>query len=335
MSRKHETTTLREVAKTANVSEMTVSRVLRGKTNVAETTRQKVMEAVDRLGFVPNKIAGVLATSGSSNLVAVILPSLKSQIFTEVLSGITTQLETEGYKAVIGISDYDQGKEEELIQSMMSWRPCGLIVSNTSHSERARRIMLKSGIPIVEMMEVIDDPVDSCVGIVHEKAGELIADHFLEKDYRNIGYIGWSGDNMAVAKRRDGFTRRLATAQISIREQLLFDRPPDTEMGKQGTRQLLQSARDLDAIYYSNDIAAVGGLLHCLSEGISVPSDLAIAGFSGLKLGQLMPQPLTTVRLTRFDIGSKSAKLITDRLAGKSPAKIHELDLEFVRGQTS
>ena len=335
MSRKHEKTTLREVALTAQVSEMTVSRVLRGKSNVSEATRERVLKTIDDLGFVPNKIAGALATMGSSNLIAVIIPSLKSQIFTEVLSGITSHLDDEGYKPVIGISDYEIEKEEELIQSMMSWRPAGLIISNNKHTEKAQRILMNAGIPIVEMMQVVDDPLDSCVGIVHEEAGALIARHFIKKGYREIGYVGWAAPNDTVQKRLTGFTETLKGSGVSVCDEITFDSPPDLELGKEAMRLLLDRRPNLDAIYFSNDVSAVGGLFHCMSTGISVPDDVAIAGFSGLQLGQILPQPLTTVKLARFEIGSTSAKIITDRIKGTNPARVQTMGIEFIEGATA
>ncbi len=327
-------TTLRDVAEAANVSEMTVSRVLRDSGPVAEKTRQRILDIVDQLGFVPNKIAGSLATS-SSNLIAVIVPSLRNQVFTEVLSGITEHLESNGFKAVIGNSEYDAEREEALIRSMLSWRPSGLIVSSMAHTESTRRILKKAGIPVVEIMRVAKDPVDACVGIDHVNAGALMAQHFLQQGYHRIGYVGWNNRDLTAAKRLQGFREGLKKNGVEIQGLIEFDQPVDMERGKQGLAQLLTDHPDLDAVYFPNDIAAIGGYFHCLSAGIEVPSQLAIGGFSGLKVGQLMPVPLTTVLIDRFEIGRRGAEIIVERLDGRRPRKMNIVDIELVEGGTT
>ena len=331
---KREQSTLKEVAAAANVSEMTVSRVLRETGNVSERTRDKVLAVVDEMGFVPNKIAGSLATS-SSNLIAVIVPSLRNQVFTEVLAGVTDYLDMTGYKAVIGISDYKREKEEQLIRSMLSWRPSGLIVSNLAHSTRTRKIMANANVPVVEMMEITEDPVDSCVGLDQMEAGALMARHFMDRGYRCIGYVGCNNRDFTAAKRFKGFVGILRENGLDLEGILEFDQPLSMELGKTGLATLLSSHPHLDAVYFPNDIAAIGGVFHCLEAGISVPSSVAIGGFSGLKIGQLMPVPLTTVRVGRFEIGQRSAKVIVDRLNGRHPNHINTVDIKLIQGGTT
>jgi len=331
---KRDQATLKEVAAAANVSEMTVSRVLRETGSVSEKTRNKVMAVVDEMGFVPNKVAGSLATS-SSNLIAVIVPSLRNQVFTEVLAGVTDYLDMTGYKAVIGISDYKREKEEQLIRSMLSWRPSGLIVSNLTHSDRARKIMANANVPVVEMMDVTEEPVDSCVGLDQMEAGALMARHFIDSGYRRIGYVGCNNGDRTAAKRFKGFNDVLRKTGMDLEGIFEFEEPVNMELGKTGLEALLTSHPHLDAVYFPNDIAAIGGVFHCLEAGIRIPSSMAIGGFSGLKIGQLMPIPLTTVGVERFEIGQRSAKIIVDRLNGKHPDRIDTLDIKLINGGTT
>jgi|TARA_Y100000031_G_scaffold54153_2_gene61713 LacI family gluconate utilization system Gnt-I transcriptional repressor len=326
--------TLRDVAVAANVSEMTVSRVLRDTGDVTEKTREKVLKIVDELGFVPNKIAGSLATA-TSNLIAVIVPTLRNQVFTEVLAGITDHLESTGYKAVIGISEYDLEREEALIRSMLSWRPCGLVVSNRAHTEQTRKILKNAGIPVVEIMELEEEPIDSSVGVDHFEAGALMARHFLHRGYKRIGYVGWNNRDLTAAKRFKGFKAVLGENGIDIDGIIEFDHPVDMERGKLGLAALLADHSYLEAVYFANDIAAIGGYFHCLGAGIDVPTELAIGGFSGLKIGQLMPVPLTTVKISRFEIGQRSTGIIVDRLNGKHTERINAIDITLIKGGTA
>ncbi len=326
--------TLREVANAAQVSEMTVSRVLRKKGSFSDKTRDQVLKVVDELGYIPNRLAGSLATS-RSDLVAVIVPSLTNQIFNEVLAGITAQLDTAGYRAVVGISEYDLERGEKLIRSMLSWRPAGLIVSNTEHSDRARKIMADADIPVVEIMEITDNPIDICVGIEQADAGAEMARYFVERGYQRIGYIGWRETEFPAAKRFSGFRDRLHEAGLDIVDAVYFDKAHEIEMGKFGLQELLAKCPDLDAVYFVDDLAAVGGLIHCIEAGIDVPGSLALGAFGGLKIGQLTPRKITTVGLKRFETGKISAKVIIDRLNGKNPRRIHDLGFEFIAGETA
>jgi len=191
------------------VSGMTVSRVLRDAANVSQETRQRVRAAVAELGYVPNRLAGALATA-KTRLMVVILPSLSNIVFPEVLRGANERLELAGYQAVIGVSDYDFAKEEKLVEAMQSWRPSGWIVAGLEHTERARRMLHDAGSPVVEIMDTDGDPIDMAVGLSNAQAGEVMGRHFAAIGRRRIAYVG--GDlarDLRAGKRRDGFVRAL------------------------------------------------------------------------------------------------------------------------------
>ena len=131
------TLTLRDVSEASGVSEMTVSRVLRNRGDVSDATRERVLEAARSLGYVPNKIAGALA-SQRVNLVGVIIPSLSNMVFPEVLTGISDTLEDTGLQPVVGVTNYSPEREESVIYEMLSWRPSGMIIAGLEHTEAAQ-----------------------------------------------------------------------------------------------------------------------------------------------------------------------------------------------------
>jgi hypothetical protein len=200
--------TLRDVAEAAGVSEMTVSRVLRQRGDVSEKTRERVFAAARTLGYVPNKIAGALA-SNRVNLVGVVIPSLSNMVFPDVLGGIGAVLDDTPLQPVVGTSKYDPDHEEHVIYEMLSWRPSGLIVAGLEHTDAARAMMANAGIPVVEVMDVDGDPVAAAVGISHETAGRDMAREIARRGYRKIAYLGSSSiaDHRAQ-KRLKGFRDR-------------------------------------------------------------------------------------------------------------------------------
>jgi len=327
--------TLEAVARRAGVSGMTVSRVMSGQANVSEQTRSRVLAAAAELGYVPNRLAGALA-SARTRLMVVILPSLGNIVFPEVLRGANSQFEAAGYQAVIGVSDYDPAKEERLIEAMRSWRPSGWIVTGLEHTERARRLLTQAHTPVVEIMDVEGSPVDMAVGLSHEQAGYVTGEHLAASGRRRIGYVGGHlGRDLRAGKRREGFLRALAVHGLTLEGQVTADEASSVLLGRASLAGLLSSHPDLDAVYFSNDDMAVGGLMHCLQAGIEVPGRLALAGFNGLEIGEAMPLRLTTVRSPRFRIGQVAADHILSRLAGGSPERVTDLGFEFIAGQTT
>lgn len=309
---------LRDVAKLANVSEMTASRALRRVGDVSAATRKKVEAAALAIGYVPNKLAGNLA-SRTSNLVGVIVPSLSSFVFPEVLNGISVKLEGSGLQPVTGVTDYDLDKEEAVIRQMLSWRPRGLIIAGLEHTEGARKILRASNVPIVEIMDVDGEPIQYCVGISHIQAGRDMARKLVESGYRRIAFIGTKmPKDFRAQKRLDGFMAGLTEAGLSLCAQQLYTGGSSIENGRALTARLLQEHPEVECIYYSSDVMSVGGLMHCLAEGISVPGDLALAGFNNLEILNGLPRKLATTDAHRYAIGEQAANLILAHPKGKA-----------------
>lgn len=301
---------LKDVARLSGVSEMTASRALRGAPDVSEATRAKVKQAAEQLGYVPNRIAGALS-SKSSNLVGVIVPSLGSFVFPEVLSGLSQGLRGSPLKPVVGVTGYDLEEEQEVIAEMLSWRPSGLIVAGLEHTEAARAMLAAADCPVVEIMDVDGDPVQHCVGISHLEAGKRMAETLIGRGYRRIGFIGTKmPQDYRAQKRYTGFTTQLATHGITLEAQELYSGQSSVETGRDLTAKMLERAPQLDCIYYSSDVMSVGGYMHCLATGLTIPEDIALAGFNKLELLRGLPLDLATTDAHRFEIGQTAAEIV-------------------------
>ena len=302
--------TLRDVADAAGVSEMTVSRVLRSRGDVSDKTRERVFGAARRLGYVPNKIAGALA-SNRVNLVGVVIPSLSNMVFPDVLSGIGEVLDGTPLQPVIGTSKYDDDHGENVIYEMLSWRPSGLIVAGLEHTDAARAMMANAGIPIVEVMDVDGDPVAACVGISHVEAGRQMAREITARGYRRIGYCGSSSiKDHRAQKRRRGFEEGLAEAGLQLADACLYAGASGFGTGRGMTREILARTPDLDFLYYNSDINAAGGLLYCLETGMDIPGRLGLAGFNSFEVLDGLPMRIATMDSQRHEIGRRAAELI-------------------------
>ena len=309
--------TLRDVSEASGVSEMTVSRVLRKRGDVSESTRIRVLAAAKELGYVPNKIAGALA-SQRVNLVGVIIPSLSNMVFPEVLTGINEVLEDSPFQAVVGVSDYLPEKEERVLYEMLSWRPSGVIIAGLEHSDAARTMLQNAGIPVVEIMDVDGRPIDAMVGISHRRAGQEMAQAILKAGYEHIGFMGTKMPlDHRARKRFEGFTEVLAKAGVEIEDRAFYSGGSALLKGREMTQEMLERSPDLDFLYYSNDMIGAGGLLYLLDQGIDVPGQIGLAGFNGVELLQGLPRQLATMDACRLEIGRSAAEIIVNSLSGE------------------
>ena len=328
--------TLRDVSQASGVSEMTVSRVLRNRGDVSQNTRDKVLLVAKQLGYVPNKIAGALA-SQHVNLVAVIIPSLSNMVFPEVMTGISEVLETTDLQPVVGVTDYLPEKEERVLYEMLSWRPSGVIIAGLEHSETSAMMLKASGIPVVEIMDIDGSPVDAMVGISHRRAGREMAVSILKAGYRKIGFLGTKMPlDHRARKRFEGFTEALAKSGVEVTDQEFYSGGSALVKGREMTQELLRRNPNLDFLYFSNDLIGAGGLLYLIEKGISIPNQIGLAGFNGVELLKGLPRQLATMDACRSEIGRKAAEMIVQQVNDPKTSfeKVHELVPKIDFGDT-
>ncbi len=327
--------TLRDVSEASGVSEMTVSRVLRNRGDVSDATRAKVLEAAQRLGYVPNKIAGALA-SQRVNLVAVIIPSLSNLVFPDVLGGISEVLEDTGLQPVVGVTKYSPQREESILYEMLSWRPSGIIIAGLEHTPAARSMLENAGIPIVEIMDSDGKGVDSVVGISHRRAGREMAAAIVAAGYKRIAFLGTKmPDDHRARKRLEGFIEGLAKAGLELVDSVFYSGGSALLKGREMTKAVLKRHPEIDFLYYSNDMIGAGGLLWCLENGYDVPGKLGLAGFNGVDLLDGLPRRLATMDACRHEIGIRAAEIIAGRShSGQIGGEVVELTPVLQPGDT-
>ena len=328
------TLTLRDVSEASGVSEMTVSRVLRNRGDVSDATRERVLEAARALGYVPNKIAGALA-SQRVNLVGVVIPSLSNMVFPEVLTGISDTLEDTGLQPVVGVTNYSPEREETVIYEMLSWRPSGMIVAGLEHTDASRAMLAQAGIPIVEIMDIDGDAVDSAVGISHRRAGRQMAEAIIAAGYRRIAFCGTMMPYDHRAKKRlEGFEDALRKAGLQLADREYYSGGSALLKGREMTEAVLKRTPDVDFVYYSNDMIGAGGLLYCLEKGIDVPGKVGLAGFNGVELLDGLPRRLATMDACRLEIGRRAAEIIAGKHDGTIGGEVIELTPTLQPGDT-
>jgi LacI family gluconate utilization system Gnt-I transcriptional repressor len=323
--------TLADVAREAGVGESTVSRVLRNHGSFSPDTRDRVLQVVARLGYVPNRIAGTLAST-DSNLVALIVPSLANIVFPEVLRGANAALAETGCQSVVGVTDYDVADEETIVRALLAWRPRGLVIAGLEHTVGTAVMLRAAGIRIAEVLDIDGDGLDIVVGFSNRGAGAAAARHLLGRGYRRIGYVGHDLErDSRAAKRLEGFRLALRENGGGLIDVETAPVGSTIEAGRRGLERLLGRTPDLDAVYFSNDDMAIGGYFHCLAHALPVPGRLALFGHNGLDVGRAAPQPLSTILTPRYAAGETAARMILT----EAPAAVVDLGFELIEGATA
>ncbi len=307
--------TLRQVAERAGVSMITVSRAINTPHQVSERTRVRVQEAVSSMGYVPNLIAGGLR-SARSHVVTALVPTLTGPLFGEMVQALTDALELRGFQVMLGQVGYAHSREDELLRAIVGRRPDGIVVTGIMHSPEGRRMLMASGIPVVETWDFTDTPIDMLVGLRHEELGAGVCEHLFAKGRRRLALL--SGGDERAARRARGFEAaavRLGLHKPAVR---LGKSPTTHADGREGLAALLADAPDIDAVFCSSDMLALGVLTEARVRGIDVPHRLAVVGFGDIDFAQTVSPSLSTVRIDGTRMGQTAAHLIADRAEGKA-----------------
>lgn len=311
--------TLGDVARLAGVSPITASRALNTPDQVAPDKLARVREAVARTGYVPNRLAGGLA-SARSRLVAAVVPTIAGPVFMEMVQSLTSALADAGYQLMLGQSGYTESREDALLEAIIGRRPDGIVLTGIMHSPEGRRRLLASGIPVVETWDLTPTPIDMLVGFSHTEAAAAVVRHLHAKGRRRLALL--SGDDERALRRNRGFVDEalrlgLAHEAAAIPVQRV-PAPTTLGSGRAGLGRLLEQAPDLDAVFCSSDMLALGVLIEAAARGIAVPRQLAVVGFGDLGFAADTQPALSTVRIDGTGIGQRAARFIVDRADGRS-----------------
>ena len=294
---------------------MTVSRAVNTPDKVPAATLAKVQAAVAKTGYVPNLLAGGLR-SNKSRLVAALIPTLAGPVFTETVQALTAALNQHGYQLMLGQSGYDQSHEDDLLGAIIGRRPDGIVLTGVMHSADTRRRLMAAGIPVVETWDLTPTPIDMLVGFSHEAVAQAVCQHLHGAGRRRLAVIG--ADDERSLRRSRAFVAAAAKLGLAPPPVHPVAAPTTLGDGRLGLRTLLAAWPDLDAVFCSSDLMALGVLTEAQALGIAIPGKLAVIGFGDLAFACDLHPALTTVRIDGTRIGQEAARCIIERAEGRS-----------------
>ena len=327
--------TMRDVADRAGVGAITVSRFFTDPSTVSASLATRIEQAVRELGYVPNRIAGGLASAGA-RVIPVIVPSLANAVYANIIQGIHDVLIPQGYQILLGPTGFSLAEEEALVTTSLGWSPQGIILTGVDHTPHARRLLLSARIPIVETMELGESPLDINVGFSHVQAGYAMTERLITLGYRHIAFAGARLDQDVRAMRRcEGYLAALRRHKLPTDLVLRFPTPTKYEQGAKALEWLLVQRPQIDAVFCHHDVLAVGVLLECQRKNVEVPRRLAVAGFNGLDISAAVIPRLTTVVSPRYRIGQLAAELLLRRLKGEAVDRRVDVGFEIIEREST
>ncbi|MEN8171498.1 MAG: LacI family DNA-binding transcriptional regulator [Chloroflexota bacterium] len=327
--------TIIDVAREAGVSKSTVSRVIADDgLGVNQETKERVLQAVENLGYVRNAVASSMRTD-RTNLIMLAIPDITNPYWPEVARGVQDVMDAEGYAVVFANSDWDEERETEYLKMARRNRLDGILINTVRVSSDRLKA---TGIPTVVLGTREEYSDFDRVGADSYVGTKFAVQHLVDMGHRRIGVILGQLDTKSKDSRKRGYVDVLVNAGISVDESLITIVPFTRAGGETGFKSLLELTPPPSAIFCANDTIAIGALQTALAAGLDVPGDISIIGLDDIDAAMTTHPPLTTITKPKYDIGRQAANFLLEQIHGDAPAMPRKLQLAgelCVRGTTA
>jgi LacI family gluconate utilization system Gnt-I transcriptional repressor len=339
--------TIHDVARLAEVGSITVSRYFTDPGRVAAKRSARIKAAVEELGYVPNLVAGGLASS-HVRMVGMVIPNISGPIFASTIQSVSDTLTRHGYQLLLASSYFSAQQEENAVRAFLGWKPAALVVTGRFHNRATEKLLATAGVPVVETWDYTPRRKPIQVGYSNHAAGAQAARYLVGKGYRRIAFVQNSvaGDLSAV-DRSDGYTAVMAEHGLAPVVYVPTAEAP-FDAGKQAIEALVLSPKraartkaggTIDAIIFANDNLAAGALLAGRRAGLDIPGECAVMGFGDYPFSPLLLPSLTTIRPPGRMIGEIAALRILEQLgvlpAPEQDARLNLLECELVARESA
>ena len=313
--------TMKDIAEMAGVSKATVSMVMNKKdASISENTRKKILRIAKEMSYIPNSIARSLSTK-KSGTIGIILPDITNPFFSEMARAIEDEAERLEYNIIICNTDNDKGKEEKYIELLISKLIDGVIFMSGGKSKDSITILKNNNVPFVLVDRYIEGYKDDygvfCLNMQGVKDG---IKYLYEKGNRKIVFVK-GRENLEISKQRvEGYIEAMKEYGI-YDEKYIFEGDFNVEGGIMATNNIINNSNNIDAIFYSNDMMALGGIKILLRNGYKIPGDISVIGFDNIQISEVIEPELTTISQPIYIMGKKACSILIDIINGELPAE--------------
>lgn len=321
-------TRMKDIAERLGVSLMTVSKALRGHSDISEATRNRVLACAEELHYRPNWVARSLVLQ-RTNLIGLVIPDLMNSFFAEVSRGVGRVIEAHGYQSVILNSDENPATELNQVQLLLERSVDGLILASScsTHTADLFALLNRYRCPHVLIDRLPPGAHSHFVGVDDAAIGELATNHLIQQGCRRIAHL--HGPPTATgAGRLKGFKRALRHAGVEPRPDYILPARHDDVSGYQAMMRLLALRPRPDGVFCYNDPIAAGAMKAIFDSGLDIPADLAIIGAGNVHYSDLLRVPLSTIDQSSTQIGESSASLLFESIQSPEPLPARRIIIE-------
>lgn len=313
--------TIHDIAKMANVSSATVSRVLSNSNYpVSQELKERIQKIAKEQNYIPNMF-GKQLKKNSSNMIGVIIPSIMNPFYSSVIFGIEEVARQNNFTVMVCNSLQDPALEDEYLRTIMEKQVKGLIISSISRDKSQLKQLINLGLNIIAIDQKIDEDYINQIEFDYHKAGYLATKHLQEKGHVRIGYVTSKLDRPSRRSIHQGYMSAMKDAGYmpvvaESQTEEVYNAITEFDTGKQLTQKLLKHSPLPTAIFACNDMMAFGVINELSQQGIQVPEKMSVMGFDGIDVGQMIHPPLTTIKQPDYEMGKMACKMLLDMMQG-------------------
>jgi LacI family transcriptional regulator len=307
--------TIKDIARKLNLSPSTISRALRDHPNISADTKEKVLAFADKFKYQPNLIAQSLQNQ-KTNTIGVVVPEIKHDFFSSVISGIEDVAYEAGYTIMVCQNNESYDREVLNLKSLISHRVAGILISISQETKKTDHLKaaMHHGIPLVLFDRIAED-LDTSKVMVDDLEGAYNAvEYLIRAGYRRIAHLAGPRHISISLDRLKGYQQALKKNRIPVKNELIIHGGFQEQDGQKGVEKLLALNKPPEALFAVNDPVAVGALIFLKHKGLRIPEDMALIGFSNNQVSALIEPPLTTVDQPASEIGKTAATLLLEQI---------------------
>jgi DNA-binding LacI/PurR family transcriptional regulator len=309
------TVKLEDVARMAEVSISTVSRVINEPELVREDTRARVQDAIQALRYQPSRVARRLRVeNGRANLIGLITPDIQNPFFADVARGVEDVAQQHGYMIFLGNSDEDATKERRYLDVMRAESVDGLIVPPISENDAAMAELSEVGLPMVCVDRRLARVTIDTVVVDNVRGAHEAVDHLIRLGHRRIGFIEGRPELSTSKERLRGYRQALEDHDIAFDRALIREGDSRQASGHRFAQELLDLPERPTALLGGNNLMTLGALEAIYSKGVKIPDDLALISYDDMPWAMAFNPPLTAVRQPGYDVGRRAMELLLQRI---------------------
>lgn len=324
-----------DVAKRADVSVATVSRVMNTPQVVRPDVRQRVNEVIKEMGYTRNAAARALR-SQSNRLFGALVPTLNQAIYAAMIDALQRRLSEKGYLLVVGQTDFSPETELLHVNALIEHGAEALVLVGHAHSPELYQLLERKKIPFINTYTYSPDSGHPCVGFDNALATRQMADFVMDLGHQDVAMIvGITKNNDRATERLEGVRQAIAARGMTLNPDYVFESRYTIDGGRHAMRQLLRLERPPTAVLTGSDVLAFGALVECKAQGIAVPEQVSIVGFDDMEFAAHLDPPLTTLQVPVAQMGQNAADYLLACVANEPRYDQVELETRLVVRKTT